>query len=206
MQRNYYDYNDYELLSYAAEQNEIAYDILISKYEPYIITFAHKVYTQTEASQYGLEVSDLIQMGKYGLTKAIETYDESQNAKFFTYAKVCIERHILNAITRSQVKRNQILNDSIPLYYEDGTQISGTEKEFYVKNNPEEIIVQLELEQYVRTQLQSLLTDLETNVLKMKMEGYSYRQISKELGISMKSSENAMQRVRNKARNLHLEL
>ena len=94
---NYKDYNDYELLSYIAENNEEANNIMIKKYEPLINKIAKKMISHCKNN--GLELSDLVQEGMIGLNHAIEKYRERENILFYTYAKKCIERMLIQKNT-----------------------------------------------------------------------------------------------------------
>ena len=70
---DYREYNDYELLSYIAEKNEEATEIMYKKYEPLITSIANKMFKYTKGT--GLDVNDLIQEGMLGLSKAIDNYN-----------------------------------------------------------------------------------------------------------------------------------
>ena len=54
----YKDFNDYELLSYIAEGNEEANNIIIKKYEPLINKIAHKMLPYCKSN--GLDLSKKI--------------------------------------------------------------------------------------------------------------------------------------------------
>ena len=93
---DYRDFNDYELLSYIAENNEEANNILIKKYEPLINKIATKMIPYCKSN--GLDKNDLVQEGMLALNSAITNYNDSKNANFGTFAKLCIERRIANYI------------------------------------------------------------------------------------------------------------
>lgn len=194
----YYDYNDYELLSYIRESDEIAHNILLSKYEPFLYSFAIKVYTLNNAFQYGLEVNDFVQAGRIALCKAIDNFNEYGEAKFFTYAKTCMERSILNVVRRAKVKKHQILNNSLSLYYENGNQVVLNDCFRDDINNPERVLCLEDSEIHFDKKLKDSLTSLELRVLYLKSLGYRYKEISDVLNVSVKSVSNAMQRVRKK--------
>ena len=74
---NYSDFNDYELIEYANENNEDANNILIKKYEPLIHSIANRMLKS--CSYIGLEESDLVQEGMIGLNHAISYFNEQKD-------------------------------------------------------------------------------------------------------------------------------
>ena len=81
----YKEYNDNELISYIAEGNEDANNLLIEKYKPLITKVATKMLPYCEGN--GYDLNDLIQEGMIGLNHAIDKYHEQKDVLFYTYAK-----------------------------------------------------------------------------------------------------------------------
>ena len=96
---NYEEYNDYELVYLAKESNTDANEILFSKYSPIVYNYS-KMYEKYVKNS-GLEANDLIQEGMLGLNSAINSFDESKNVLFYTYAATCIKRTMLSAIVKA---------------------------------------------------------------------------------------------------------
>ena len=84
----YKDLNDFELVSYVADNEEVT-DFLFEKYRPLISSLAKKLYNANQ--NIGLDYNDLVQEGMVGFSTAINTYSEHKDTLFFTYAKKCIE-------------------------------------------------------------------------------------------------------------------
>ena len=110
---DYKEFNDEELLSYIHDNNEEAYNIMYKKYEPLIVSLATRLIKTVHNA--GLEVSDLVQEGRIGLTDAIKNFNEHKEASFYTYAKMCIERKILSCIVGTKRLKHKILNESISM-------------------------------------------------------------------------------------------
>ena len=108
---NYEEYNDYELVYLAKESNTDANEILFSKYSPIVYNYS-KMYEKYVKNS-GLEANDLIQEGMLGLNSAINSFDESKNVLFYTYAATCIKRTMLSAIVKANRQKNKPLNDSV---------------------------------------------------------------------------------------------
>lgn len=108
---NYKDYNDQELLSFIAEESEESHEILFEKYKPLIVSTATKMIKN--CSNLGLEVKDLIQEGYLGLNHAIDTFDQTKDVLFFTYARTCIESRMISLVVSSKRLKHRILNESL---------------------------------------------------------------------------------------------
>ena len=193
----YKDFNDYELLSYIAEGNEDANNIIIKKYEPLINKIATKMLPFCKNN--GLEKSDLIQEGMIGLNHAIERYQEKEDVLFYTYAKKCIERKIISVVISSNRNKNKILNESIS--YDDDENLLLN----FIKSqtpSPEEEVLNLELEERIIIKIKSNLTDLEEQVFSLLISGFKYREIATILDKDNKSIDNTIQRIKTKIRKL----
>lgn len=188
---DYKDYNDYELLSYIAEGNEDANNIIIKKYEPLINKIAIKMLSYCKNN--GLELSDLVQEGMIGLNHAIDRYQERENILFYTYAKKCIERKIISVVISANRNKNKILNESIS--YDDDENLLLK----FVKSNtpsPEEEILNIELEEELLNRIKGVLTDLEEQVFELLISGFKYKEIAEILDKDQKSIDNAKERIK----------
>lgn len=195
----YRDYNDNELIDYASEDNEEATNLIYEKYRPLIESMAHKMYLY--AKNPGYDSSDLIQEGMLGLDKAIKTYQESKETLFYTYAKTCIERRMLSFIIGANRLKNKVLNDSLSLNspIEDSNQ---SIIDFVTDNdlNPEEELIVKENEEELVKTIQKSLTDLESQVFALKINGLDYKEIAELLDKDAKSIDNALQRIKSKVK------
>lgn len=63
----------------------------------------------------GGETDDLIQEGMIGLFKAVRDYVPGKEASFSTFAGICIERQLYNAIQGSNRQKHQPLNTYVSL-------------------------------------------------------------------------------------------
>lgn len=194
---NYKDYNDYELLSYIAENNEEANNILIKKYEPLINKIATKLLPYCKNN--GLDKSDLIQEGMIGLNNAIDKYKEQENTLFYTYAKKCIERKIISVIIGSNRNKNKILNESIS-YDDDESLLLRFIKDSSL--NPEEVVLDIENEEKLLLRIKENLTNLEERTFDLLILGFNYREIAEILDKDEKSIDNAIQRLKGKIKKM----
>ena len=190
---DYKDYNDYELLEYIYEGNEEANNIIIKKYEPLIIKIATKMLPFCKNN--GLEKSDLVQEGMIGLNHAIDRYQEMENILFYTYARKCIERKIMSVVIASNRNKNKILNESISYDDEDNFLNKFIKSDDY---NPEETVLNIELEENLKNKIINVLTDFEEQVFSLLVTGFTYKEISEMLDKDQKSIDNAIQRIKAK--------
>ena len=139
----------------------------------------------------GLDPDDLIQEGLIGLFSALKTYDEDRGTLFTSYARSCIDNRITSAWRQAARKKNIPLNEYLPLdegEYETGEPMSS----------PEELAIAAEGYEMLTRRIEQMLSQFERNVLNLHMEGYDYKSVAIQLGTTVKSVDNALQRARNK--------
>lgn len=193
----YQDFNDYELISYANENNEEANNILLKKYEPLIHSIASRMLKS--CSYIGLEESDLVQEGMIGLNHAISYFNEQRDIIFYTYAKTCIERRMISTIISAKRLKHRVLNESLSLNAEyDDISFDKILKD--EQANPESIVIDdLETEKLIE-EIKKSLTDFELQVFELMLSYFKYKEIAEILDKDKKQIDNAMQRIKNKVK------
>lgn len=201
-------YNEGELVKLAQLGNEEALERLLNNYRGFI-HYACQNYFLKDGDQ-----QDLVQEASIGLLEAVKAYDFSTNVKFRNFAFLCIKRELDSAVSRSNRKKRQILNNAIPIYSyidEDNNNFGSSN---YVgenlikteKNTPENRIIEKEGLEELVCFLQKELTNLEQNVLLLRLQGFSYREITCILEIQAKAVDNAIQRIRKKVLNSYTKI
>ena len=158
------------------------------------------------ASMYilGADKDDLIQEGMIGLFKAVRDYDSGRDASFATFAELCISRQMYSAIKSLSRKKHAPLNSYISIYAsrEDSDQGSESILEEVLESDanliPEQYVIDRENLQDLEGEIERELSDLERQVLDLYVTGMSVKEIAAVLGRDEKSTDNAMQRIRNK--------
>lgn len=138
-------------------------------------------------SKGGFDYDDLFSEGLMGLMNAVKTYDESKGASFSTYSYSCISNRMMNSVKRS----TRIKSSEEPM--DDELEITSGQ-------SPESILMSSEGEAEIWELAESRLSELERNVLESYLEGKSHAETAEELGITPKSVDNALQRIRRKFR------
>ena len=144
----------------------------------------------------GGENDDLIQEGLIGLFKAVRDHQPDKDASFQTFAGICVDRQIYNAIQSSNRQKHQPLNSYISLSEQDG------ENEEHLGDawveNPESIIIDQENVQSLEQEITTTLSPMENQVLEYYLAGNGYGEIAQIMGKTPKSIDNALQRIRTK--------
>ncbi len=144
----------------------------------------------------GGDSEDLIQEGMFGLLNAVRHFDQGRDVSFRTYAQRCIVSRLFAAVRGASRFKHRPLNDSIsfesPQFDERLILSTGNLRD------PEELVITQELTDELQAELAERLSSLERDVLDLYLEGLSYTDIAAKLGRSVKSVDNAVQRIRHK--------
>lgn len=184
----YDNISDGELIARFRNGEEGISDYLIEKYKELVRRKARAMFL------IGGDTDDLIQEGMIGLFKAVRDYQPDKEASFQTFARLCIDRQMYNAIQNSNRQKHQPLNSYVSLSHGDE---EGTFENLHVEN-PESIIINQENAESLRKEIKKCLSPLENKVLDYYLEGNSYVHIGEIMGKTPKSVDNAMRRIRTK--------
>lgn len=187
---NYGKFTDEELLKLQKGGRENVTDYLLDKYKPMVKKKARVLYLM------GGEQDDLIQEGMIGLFKAIRDYCPEKDTSFSTFAQLCVDRQLYNAVQSSNRQKHRPLNTYVPLNTEEGEH----ELRNFRQQSPENIVIARENEAAMEQKIREQLSDFENQVLECYLKGENYLQIAGHLGRPPKSVDNALQRIRSKVR------
>lgn len=188
--------SDIELIKKAKNGDNEAIEKLLNEHKQ-LVNFVTRKYFLV-----GGDNDDLLQEGMIALCKAINSYDETKGVSFATYAKTVIENTIINAIKSDASNKNILLNNSYGLTNQ-GQITNNNEDDFgYTiasdSLTPESQVISTEQTKDIVKQIKDCLSDYELKILKFYLKGLSYTQIATELGVSSKSVDNALNRIKNK--------
>ena len=190
--KQYDGIKDEELISRFKNGESEILDYLMEKYKNMVRKKARTMFL------IGGENDDLIQEGMIGLFKAVRDYQPDRDAAFQTFASICVDRQIYNAIQSSNRQKHQTLNSYISLSEQDG------ENEEHLGDNwgenPESIIIDQENVQDLEQEITATLSPMENQVLEYYLAGNGYGEIAQIMGKTPKSIDNALQRIRIKIR------
>lgn len=151
----------------------------------------------------GADKEDLIQEGMIGLFKAISDYNPTKDASFRSFATLCVSRQISTAFKTATRQKHIPLNTSIslniPVSTEEDDNITLMDT---IKGDdtitPEDFLIHKEDLANLQKHIKESLSGLEWRVLTLHTEGKDYHEIAKDLGKSIKSIDNALQRIKRK--------
>jgi RNA polymerase sporulation-specific sigma factor len=195
--------NDDELVKAARNGNDTALEFLLEKYKNFVRIKARTYFL------IGADREDLIQEGMIGLYKAIRDYNNDKQRCFRSFAEICVTRQIITAIKTATRQKHIPLNSYVslskPIYFEEDSErtlvdfLTGNES-----SDPMELVINGEKMRDINESFSEVLSDLETQVLQLYMDGKSYQEIADDLKRHVKSIDNALQRVKRKM-DLHLK-
>ena len=154
----------------------------------------------------GGDEQDLTQEGMIGLFKAVRDYDFGRDASFATFADLCVDRQIYNAIKASGRLKNMPLNEYVSLTAErisdDGDE-HGQLLEDLIGDpqlEPEGHVISQENIENINHMIETILTRTERDVFQLYLTGLPTSRIGAILSIDPKSADNALQRAKAKLR------
>ena len=192
--------NEETLLQLYKQGDNFALEELLKQFKPIINQIVRKYFL------IGAEIEDLMQEGMIALYRAITTFEIGKDANFRTYARVCIERAVLNAIKSANSKKNMPLNNFVSL---NTPKEEEDEENFvymaYEDSNPESILLYKEKYDKLFNIATQNLSFFEKNVLELYLDGLNYNEIAERLDKATKSIDNALTRIKTKITQLPLD-
>jgi RNA polymerase sigma-H factor len=170
-------------------------------------------FVRLKASSYfliGGDSDDLIQEGLVGLYKAIRDYRSDRESSFRNFAELCITRQIITAVKTATRNKHTPLNSYVS--FSQSPAASGDEGEPTIADvlpgstvhDPVNQVISMEEVQSLVSCITSVLSELESKVLSLYLDGRSYEEVGERLGCDTKTVDNALQRVKRKV-GLHLD-
>ena len=188
---------DEELIIAIRNGDNIATNVLLERYKTTVKKISHKLFLTNG------NIEDLVQEGMIGVFDAINSYrSDNKDATFKTYAYTCIQRRIFSAIRSSKTNKNKPLEYYISLSVDNSNENDRKIAANSTILDPETELIAQEAYDELSNKLHELLSKKEEQVLLLYLEGYTYGEISEKLKISVKSVDNAIQRVKKKIEQL----
>ncbi len=172
---------DEELAVLARKDSEAMY-VLILRYTKLIRFKALRMCGCAEAD-------DLAQEGFMGLLSAVAAFNEQRNIRFSTYAWTCITNRMISLMKSSSSLPTPVGDISESVFEMPDTNVQ-----------PDYIVIQRDEWSSLWQKIISQLSPLEYQTCVMFAGGLCYAEIAGKLGISVKSVDNALQRIRRKLR------
>ncbi|HTZ62589.1 MAG TPA: RNA polymerase sporulation sigma factor SigH [Solirubrobacteraceae bacterium] len=189
--------DDAFLIALAKQGDRVAYDSLVKRYHGFV---------RLKASSYflaGGDADDLIQEGMVGLYKAIRDFRSDRESSFRNFAELCITRQIITAVKTATRNKHTPLNQYVS--FSSAPAAAGDDVPTLDQMLPgpsvhdpvNQVISSEELRSLVGC-LSTALSELESRVLSLYLDGCSYEQVGERLSCDTKTVDNALQRVKRK--------
>ena len=195
----YEAFSDEELIEKLRQGEDDITDYILEKYKPLVRKKTNAMYL------IGGETEDLIQEGMIGLFKAIRDYKPDKDASFYHFAELCINRQLYSALEASNRKKHQPLNSYISLSEQEHPDAVAAELLVDKESGPEQTVIEQEVWEEYKKRLAQKLSRMENQVLQYYLDGNHYIQSAEMMGKSPKSIDNALQRIRQKIRQMKPE-
>jgi RNA polymerase sporulation-specific sigma factor len=188
---------DLRLVLRARNGDSAAMDALLRRYTGFV---------RLKASSYfiaGGESDDLMQEGLVGLYKAVRDFRTDKETSFRSFAELCITRQIITAIKTATRFKHAPLNTYVsfshtPAGQDDGDCTLGDALPGPGVDDPAVCVISTEELQSLVFCLGTGLSPLESDALRLYLEGNSYEEMAEGLGCDTKTIDNALQRVKRK--------
>ncbi|MDP9376437.1 MAG: RNA polymerase sporulation sigma factor SigH [Actinomycetota bacterium] len=188
---------DEYLIALAKQGSEDAHHRLVRRYHSFV---------RLKASSYfliGGDSDDLIQEGLVGLYKAIRDFRSDRESSFRNFAELCITRQIITAVKTATRNKHTPLNGYVSFSAtvagasEGDTTLDEMLPGSTVWDPVNQVISSEELSSLVDC-LSTVLSELESRVLGLYLDGRAYTEIGEMLDCDAKTVDNALQRVKRK--------
>jgi RNA polymerase sporulation-specific sigma factor len=197
--------DDHYLVALAKDGRPDAYDAIVRRYRGFV---------RLKASSYfllGGESDDLIQEGLLGLYKAVRDYRTDRESSFRNFAELCITRQIITAVKTATRNKHTPLNQYVSFSQTPAAAGDSETTLDEVLPGPEvfdpvnQVIASEELDSLVAclSGATGVLSELESRVLSLYLDGHSYEATAEKLECDTKTVDNALQRVKRKV-GIHL--
>ena len=197
-QRAERELEDLQLVLRARNGDTKAMDTLIRRYTGFV---------RLKSSSYflaGGDSEDLIQEGLIGLYKAVRDFRSDKETSFRSFAELCITRQIITAIKTATRFKHSPLNTYVSFSQTPAGQESegdctlGDALPGPGVDEPSIMVISTEELQSLVFCLGTGLSQLESDALRLYLEGSSYEEMADRLAVDTKTIDNALQRVKRK--------
>jgi RNA polymerase sporulation-specific sigma factor len=197
-QRQQRELEDLQLVLKARNGDTQALDALMRRYTGFV---------RLKASSYflaGGDSDDLLQEGLIGLYKAVRDFRADKETSFRSFAELCVTRQIITAIKTATRFKHSPLNTYVSFSHTPAGQDGDNECTLGDAlpgpgvDDPSVCVISTEELQSLVFCLGTGLSPLESQALKLYLEGNSYEEMAVILECDTKTIDNALQRVKRK--------
>jgi RNA polymerase sporulation-specific sigma factor len=145
---------------------------------------------------------DLEQEGLIAISKAIGDYEPDAGLSLRNFLFLCVRRQIISALKKASRGKHSPLNGAVNFEWKSTTDGSAMTL-FDVLPGPASLdplsqIISKEQMAELYNFFAGRLSEMESDSIRLRLEGYDYEEIAEAIGVSCKSVDNALMRARQK--------
>lgn len=197
---DYKDVSDYELLYLIEDEDEKYTDILFEKYLPIIYNICKKYYLFFSNKR--ADYDDFIQEGLIAFYDAIRGFSLQKNAVFYSYVVVCVENRLKDYLRKRSRNKSSILDQAISLDCKVSDNIILEDLIFAREDTFQSILLDESVNYLIK--FKNSLTFKEAQVFELRMNGFSYREISLLLEIKTNNIYSYIRQIKRKMVKSHI--
>lgn len=195
--------SDETLAARAAVGDQAALEQLLHRYRSFARVKARSYFLA------GADREDVVQEGMIGLYKAIRDFEPAHQSSFRAFADLCVTRQVITAVKAATRHKHGPLNCYVSLSQplpgaNDDERVLADVLPALAGSDPADLVISAERIRALQAHVDEVLSDLETEVLRLYVEGKSYTEIAERLQRQVKTIDNALQRIKKKLEQ-HLE-
>src|SRR3954449_10872845 len=168
---------DEALVAAARAGDDRALTELLEKYRGFARAKAHSYFLV------GADREDIIQEGMIGLYKAVRDFNPDMQTSFRAFAELCITRQVITAIKTATRQKHGPLNNYVsfsrPVLTDDeGERTLGDLLPTSAICDLADLVISAERIRALQEHFDTVLSDLEAEVLRLYVDGKSYQEIA----------------------------
>ena len=134
--------------------------------------------------------------------EALFSFNPDSSTLFYTFVNICVDRQMNSTLLKVNRIKHKNLNESISLdyNYEDDSSIIDFIRDD--KNNPENLLFDINNKSVLYNKIICKLTKKEREVLELKINGYNYIEIADVLNRTPKEVSNTLYRIKLKIKEI----
>lgn len=179
--------SDDALVEEAKLGSEVASTTLLTRYKGMILKVARKYFITK-----GVDHEDLVQECNLAFIKAVRRYENNKGSSFSTFAYQCMDNRLRDIVRSYHTINNEVFANAQPindLSVKDSVKLSKVQS----GNDPLTQAIMNETIEKIMALAKEELSKKQHDVLMLFLEGYSYAEIQKELGLdNTKQVDNAL--------------
>lgn len=195
--------DDNELYMLYEEDDENAKNIIFLKYK-FIIDILVKKNIKA-INMLHIDLQEVYSEAYIAFTDALNNYDKNNNSSLSTFISLCVDRRVSQLMIKYNRNKYKVLNETYSLDYEydeDGDRLTLVDFLKDDKHEPLKFLAEKEQYKDLKKRIVDILTPKEYEVFMLLSRNFNIKEIGSIVGFDYKKTDNAIQRIKIKVRNI----